>query len=46
MNKFDELREKILPVLEPYVTRIALFGSIVRGEETAESDIVRMDCLN
>ena len=40
MDKFDELREKILPVLLPYgVKRIALFGSMVRGEETSDSDI-------
>jgi uncharacterized protein len=39
-KKFAELRESILPILEPYgVKRIALFGSVVRGEETAESDI-------
>ncbi len=40
MTDFDRLRDKILPVLEPYgVQRIALFGSVVRGEETPESDI-------
>jgi len=40
MKNFDHLRDQILPVLEPYgVTRIALFGSVVRGEETPESDI-------
>jgi uncharacterized protein len=40
MTNFDHLRDKILPVLQPYgVQRIALFGSIVRGEETPESDI-------
>lgn len=40
MAKFDYLRDKILPVLEPYgVKRVALFGSVVRGEETPESDI-------
>ncbi len=38
-SKFDHLREKILPVLEPYgIQRIALFGSIVRGEETPGSE--------
>jgi len=36
----DEIKEKITPVLEAYdVTRAALFGSIVSGEETADSDI-------
>ncbi|HZQ10625.1 MAG TPA: nucleotidyltransferase family protein [Anaerolineae bacterium] len=40
MDKFDELREKIVPVLLPYgVKRIALFGSVARGEETPESDL-------
>jgi predicted nucleotidyltransferase len=40
MEKFDSFRAKILPVLQPYgVTRVALFGSVARGEETPESDI-------
>ena len=40
MDKFDELREKILPVLMPYgVKRVAIFGSLVRGEDTAKSDL-------
>ena len=40
MDRFEELRAKILPLLLPYgVKRIALFGSVVRGEETPESDI-------
>ena len=39
MDRFDELREKILPVLRPYVRRVAVFGSFVRGEHTPESDI-------
>ena len=38
-DKFDELREKILPVLLPYVKRVAVFGSFVRGEEIPESDV-------
>jgi predicted nucleotidyltransferase len=39
-KRFKELRDKILPVLSPYgVVRLALFGSIVRGEETPESDV-------
>ncbi len=34
-EKFAALRDAIVPVLEPYgVKRIALFGSVVRGEET------------
>jgi predicted nucleotidyltransferase len=39
MNRFVDLRDKILPVLKPYVKRISVFGSFARGEETAESDI-------
>jgi predicted nucleotidyltransferase len=39
MNRFADLREKILPLLRPYVKRIAVFGSFARGEETPESDI-------
>jgi uncharacterized protein len=40
MENLAHFRNKILPVLEPYgIKRVALFGSIVRGEETPESDI-------
>jgi predicted nucleotidyltransferase len=40
MIELENLRDQILPVLQPYgVTRIALFGSVARGEETPESDI-------
>jgi predicted nucleotidyltransferase len=40
MERFEELRKKIVPVLLPYgVKRIALFGSVVRDELTQESDI-------
>jgi hypothetical protein len=40
MNKLEEIREKILPVLLPWgVERVALFGSVVKEEETPESDI-------
>ncbi len=39
MNRFEELKEKILPVLLPYVRQVAVFGSFARGEETPESDI-------
>ncbi len=39
-SKFHELRDTIVPILEPYgVQRVALFGSFVRGEESLESDI-------
>jgi len=40
MERFEELKKTILPVLLPYgVRRIAIFGSTARGEETPESDI-------
>ena len=40
MEQLEELRAKILPVLLPCgVKQIALFGSVVRGEDTPGSDI-------
>jgi len=40
MDRFQELREAILPVVQPYgVRQIAVFGSIVRGEDTPQSDV-------
>jgi predicted nucleotidyltransferase len=36
MNRFADRRDKILPVPRPYVSRIAVFGSFARGEETPE----------
>jgi predicted nucleotidyltransferase len=40
MERFEDLRKKILPVQLPYgVKRIALFGSVVRDELTPESDV-------
>ena len=40
VDRFDKLREEILPVLRPYgVKQIALFGSVVRGEDTPQSDL-------
>ncbi len=39
MINLDNLREIILPVLKPHTKRVALFGSVVRGDETPESDI-------
>ena len=38
--ELDELRENILTVLLPYqVRRVALFGSVVRGEDAPGSDL-------
>jgi len=40
MEHLEDLRDKILPVLLPYgVRQVALFGSVVRGEDTPESDV-------
>jgi hypothetical protein len=40
MDKIAEIKRKIMPILEKYgVRKAALFGSIVRGEESKESDI-------
>jgi hypothetical protein len=39
MDRFEKLRDKILPLLLPYVKRVAVFGSFARGEGTPESDI-------
>lgn len=40
MSGFDELRERILPLLLPWgVKRVAVFGSVARGEESPESDL-------
>ncbi|RME86890.1 MAG: hypothetical protein D6770_10830 [Anaerolineae bacterium] len=39
MNQFTEILEKALPLLKPYVSRIAIFGSTARGEPSRDSDI-------
>ena len=39
MDRLVDLREKIVPLLRPYVKKIAVFGSFARGDETPESDI-------
>ena len=39
MDRFAELEETIVPLLRPYVKKIAVFGSFARGDETPESDI-------
>jgi len=39
-TELDRLRDIILTVLQPYqVKRVALFGSVVRGEDTPGSDV-------
>lgn len=38
--EIESLRQKVLPVLLPWgARRVAVFGSVARGEETARSDI-------
>ncbi|MFC1714321.1 nucleotidyltransferase family protein [Candidatus Poribacteria bacterium] len=40
MDRFEELREKILPMLLPCGAKsVALFGSVARGDESPESDL-------
>jgi predicted nucleotidyltransferase len=39
MDEISRIRKKALPLLKPYISRMAVFGSIVRGEATHESDI-------
>lgn len=39
MDKYAEIRRKALPILKPYINRMAIFGSTVRGEATQKSDI-------
>jgi predicted nucleotidyltransferase len=39
MDRFADLREKVLPLLCPYAKKVSVFGSFARGEDTPESDI-------
>lgn len=39
MDRFADLREKVLPLLRPYAKKVSVFGSFARGEDTQESDI-------
>ena len=39
MDKFSEIRRKALPLLKPYISRMAVFGSTVRGEASKKSDL-------
>lgn len=40
MADLEHIREVVLEILKPYgVKRVAVFGSVVRDEETPESDI-------
>jgi uncharacterized protein len=39
MDKYAEIRKKALPLLKPYISHMAVFGSTVRGEATKKSDL-------
>lgn len=39
MDKFSNIRKKAVPILKPYITSMAVFGSTVRGDTTINSDI-------
>lgn len=39
MKRFADIRKKAIPILKPYITSMAVFGSIVRNEATKKSDI-------
>jgi uncharacterized protein len=39
MDIYAEIRRKAVPILKPYINRLAVFGSTVRGEATAKSDL-------
>ena len=39
MDAYTEIRRKAIPILKPYISRLAVFGSTVRGEATSESDL-------
>ncbi len=39
-SEFQDLADKILPILQPYkIKRLAIFGSVARGEYKPDSDI-------
>ena len=39
MDTYAEIRRKAMPILKPYINRLAVFGSTVRGEATSKSDL-------
>ncbi len=39
MDMYTEIRRKAVPILKPYINRLAVFGSTVRGEATSNSDL-------
>jgi predicted nucleotidyltransferase len=39
MDEITRIRKIALPLLKPYISRMAVFGSVVRGDATKNSDI-------
>ena len=39
MDIYADIRKKALPILKPYISRMSVFGSTVRGEATKKSDL-------
>jgi uncharacterized protein len=39
MDTYAKIRQKAVPILGPYINRLAVFGSTVRGEATSKSDL-------
>jgi len=39
MDTYAEIRRKAIPILKPYINRLAVFGPTVRGEATSKSDL-------
>lgn len=40
MDRFESLRDAVLPILKPYgLKRLAVFGSYARDDDTPDSDI-------
>lgn len=35
----DAIRDQIVPILQPYASRIEIFGSVARGDDTPDSDL-------
>jgi len=40
MESIEEIKEKIMPILQQYgITKAAIFGSLAKGEATTSSDV-------
>jgi len=38
-TSLETIRDVVVPLLRPYVSRIEIFGSVARGEARASSDV-------